>query len=59
MGKYQDTVETYTEEERSFLTHCFYTISDFCEWMSYYEFIDRYGDALLNGRDDSPRRRTE
>ena len=57
MSKYNNLVHTYTEEEINFLTHCFYTIGDFCEWMGFYEFTDRYGEALLNGRDDSPRKK--
>ena len=57
MGRYEDLVSTYTEKEISFLTHCYYTISDYCEWMSFYEFKDRYGEVLLNERDDSPRKK--
>lgn len=48
---------TLTDEERSFLQHCYYTTDDFCEWMDYHEFVSRYGEALLNGREDSPRKR--
>lgn len=55
MGKYQDLVNTYNEEEVSFLTRCYYIIGDYCEWMSFYEFSERYGEALLNEWDDSPR----
>lgn len=59
MNRYENLTATYTAEEKSFLTHCYYTISDYCVWMSFYEFTDRYGEILLNERDDSPRNKKE